>query len=216
MVGAKVKTCPLPCPHRKRLEERGLEQAVLVVPALGPGIGKQHENRTESRIRRQRREEIERLGVKKMQVGPPGAVPLAAGPGNALGAHVKAKAKLIRMGRGIGGEKMPVAAADFAHKTRHGRQHARERSTQIGAALGDKGKMRRTGSGGFHGGNSQRKDAKLGRTRARVGKFSAGATKLGHAFSKSPPGTARTPWKRVSPALWTTEKALRQAHAWAG
>lgn len=159
VVGAKVKTRPLPCPQRKLLEEKGLKQTVLVVTALGPGIGKQHENRAESRVRRQRREEIERLGVKKMQVGPPSAVAFAVGPGNALGTYVETKAKLIRMGRGVGGKKMSVAAADFAHKPCRGRQHSRERGAQVGTALGDQCEMRRAGGGSFHGGNLQRKDA---------------------------------------------------------
>jgi hypothetical protein len=168
-----------------------------MVAALGPRIGEKHENRPKTRVRRQSREEIKRLGVKKMQVGPRGAVPLADSPRDTLGAHVKAEAKLIWMRRSVGGEKMPVAAADFADEARRRRQHAGERSAQVGAALGDQCEMRRAGGGGFHGEYSQRKDASGAKRERGLENFPPAPPKYPGTFSKSPRRMARTPQKRV-------------------
>ena len=42
VVRAEIKAGPLACPAGDCLEEFGFQQAVFVVPGLGPGIGEEH------------------------------------------------------------------------------------------------------------------------------------------------------------------------------
>ena len=86
-----------------------------------------------------------RLSMEKMEVGQLRTVALAGGAGDALADEIDADAQFAGMRRSIGREKMSVAAADFAQKTRLGRQHAPQRDAQVGTALRDERKMGGTG-----------------------------------------------------------------------
>jgi hypothetical protein len=83
--------------------------------------------------------------MKKVEIGQLGAVALADGAGDALADEIDAEAQFAGMGRRVGREEMPVAAADLAQKMRPGRQHARQRGPQVGAALRDAREMGGTG-----------------------------------------------------------------------
>ncbi len=153
VVGAKIEARPLPRPCRKRIEENWLQQTVLVMAPLGPGIREKDNNCAETGVSRQCGEEIMGLRMKKMKVGQLGAVALAGGALNPLANEIDADAQLPRMRRRVGREKMSVATADFAQKMRSRRQHARQRGAQIGTALRNEREMGGTGRNGFQGGN---------------------------------------------------------------
>jgi len=145
VVGAKIEARPLPRPRRKRIEERWLQQTVFVMAALGPGIGEKNDDRAKRGASWQRGEKVVRLGMEKMEVGQLGTIAFARGAGDALANEIDADAQFAGMCRRIGSEKMSVATADFAQKMRGGRQHAGQRSAQVGAALRDERKMGGTG-----------------------------------------------------------------------
>src|SRR5581483_9333401 len=150
VIGTKIEASPLPRPRRQGMEKRGLDQAVLMVPPLWPGVGKKDENLAERRARRQRLEKIVRRRVEKMQVAECSPVALALGPGNPFGLQIEPQTELFGMRRGISGEEMAVAAADLAGKAPSRRQHFCQRLAQVRAAARDEVLVGRTGRGGWH------------------------------------------------------------------
>jgi hypothetical protein len=150
VIGAKIESRPLPRPRRKHIEERWLQQAVFVMAPLGPWIGEKYNNCTYAGVSRQGGEKVMCLSMEKMEIGQLGAVAFAGGARDALTDEINAHAQFPGMRRRVGGEKMPVAAADFAQKMRSRRQHARQRGVQVGTALRDERAMDGAGIKDFH------------------------------------------------------------------
>src|SRR5690606_32926908 len=103
-----------------------LEDAVLPVTNLGPGIGEEDEQVGEREPGRKRLQEKSRLGVHKEDVAQSGAVALSERALNSLPDDVDADAKPLGVGLRIGGQKVAVPAPDLPGKGRRPREDARE------------------------------------------------------------------------------------------
>ena len=110
-----------------------------MVAALGPGIGKQHEDGARPAPPGKRGEEIVGVGEDEVQVPESGANLLALGARHALRGYVDADARLLRMGRGIGRQKVAVAAPNLPDKRFITRKQLRELDAQLLAPLRDQG-----------------------------------------------------------------------------
>ena len=95
------------------VEQGGLEEAVLVVAVLGPGVGKEDEDASEFYVSGEGGDGFEGVGLEEGEVGELGAGLFALGAGDAEGDAVHAEAGGAGMGGGVGGEEMAVAAAEF-------------------------------------------------------------------------------------------------------
>ena len=91
VVGPEIHRRVGPAARGEPAEEGRLHQPVLVVPALGPGIGKEHEDLGERDALRQRGEEIIGIGVDEGEVLETGAVALPLRAADAIGRDVESE-----------------------------------------------------------------------------------------------------------------------------
>lgn len=120
VVGAEEESAPLPCPGGDFTEELRFKQPVLVMALLRPGIGEQQIDLEQLDAGRQRVKKGPGFTADEMKIGKARPVALAQRFFNPFKTKVDADAKPVRMGRGVGGEKMPVATADFQNQPRQG------------------------------------------------------------------------------------------------
>ena len=96
-----------------QVERRRLHDAVLVVALFRPRIEEKQKELVEHDLRRERLEELFGVGLEEVEIRQPGEVALAQRALDALRDQVDADAAFLRERGGVGGEKMPVPAADF-------------------------------------------------------------------------------------------------------
>jgi len=96
-----------------RIEEIRIEEAMLPVARLRPGIREKHEERADRGSRRKHLEKEARLRAEEMKIVQAGAIPLPHGSADPIGIDIDAYAQLPRMGLRVGGEKMSVPTADL-------------------------------------------------------------------------------------------------------
>jgi len=113
VVRPEEKACTAARPSRDRRKERGRDDTVLVMPALGPGVWEKDEDGLEVRVFGARGEIVLRLRADEVQVSDPPPLSLAFRPSDALRGDVDADAKLQRMGLRVGRQKMSMAGADL-------------------------------------------------------------------------------------------------------
>ncbi len=95
-------------------EKLRLDQAMFPMAALGPGVGKEHEDvRTDSGIGRKRLQQERGLGVNPRDVLQLQALALPFRPLKTVRQHVHAQTELGWMIRGVGGQKVSVPATDL-------------------------------------------------------------------------------------------------------
>jgi len=137
VVGPEEEPGPLPRPAGHGLEKPGLQQPVLVVPGLGPGIGKEHPNFLESDARRQREQELPGLRAQEVAVVQPRPVALLPAARKPLQAEIDANAEPLRKLGRIAHEEMAMATAHFPHNRTRRRQEGHDVGAKRGAAARD-------------------------------------------------------------------------------
>ena len=116
MVCAKVQPGALPCPFRRVGQEFGLQDAVFMMPALWPRIGKQNKDGGEGRVSRERIKKVEGIGANEVKIGQLGAVALANPSFDSIQTDIHSDAEVRGMSRGIGREKVTVSTANLPDK----------------------------------------------------------------------------------------------------
>ena len=80
---------------------------------FGPRVGKEHIDGRKPGTCGHSLQKIPRLGSDEPEIGQPGPFPLPLPSGDAIEDEIDSDADGLRMRLGIGGEKVPVTAADF-------------------------------------------------------------------------------------------------------
>ena len=87
-----------------------------MMPAFGPGIGKEHIYSAELGLGGQRGQEIVGFRSDKVHVPQPRPLAFLLGPLDAVLADIDSHADFVWMSLGIGVQEVPVAAADFENE----------------------------------------------------------------------------------------------------
>ena len=132
-VGAEEEAAPLPCPGAEFVQKSRLKQAVLVVPFLGPRIGKQQVGIQKPGVGGQFPQEVARVAAEKMQIREAGPVAFAGRLVDPFQPEINAHTKLIRVNRGVADQEMAIAAADLEHQSCFRRG---QKCGQLGAQCG--------------------------------------------------------------------------------
>jgi len=98
---------------REDFEKGGLDQTVLPMAALGPGIGEEDKDLRKRHAVRQYGHKITGIRMQKGEIGQTGPVTLAQPPANPVAHDVDAHAEAVGMGRRIRREKVAVPGANF-------------------------------------------------------------------------------------------------------
>ena len=98
---------------RGERKELRLDDAMFVMPELGPRIGEEDEQFGKLGVRRERFEKQCGLGLEEVEVGELCPIALAPGPRDAFAGQVHPDANVIRMGGGIRRQKVSVTASQF-------------------------------------------------------------------------------------------------------
>ena len=122
-------------------EKGRLQHPVLVVAPLRPGIRKQDVYSGEARSLRHHAEEVIGLGQDKMKVCEPRPLPLAVGARDPVGGDVDPDATALGMRRGVGREKMSVAASHLPDEQWLLRDDLEKRGPKALAPIGHPGAM---------------------------------------------------------------------------
>lgn len=125
----------------ERVEKLRLHEAVFVVAAFGPRIGKKHKYPLKNNMRRQRADDFGGFGSEKNEVGEFGAVAFAQGAFDAVAEKIAANAELGRVGSGVVGEEVAVPGTDFERDAWVRREQFAQFVLELGAtgvAVGDK------------------------------------------------------------------------------
>ncbi len=115
-VGAKIEPTFWGGLAGQRFQKRWLENAVLVMAELGPGVGEKDENRGDSSVGAKGFEKEPRVGANKMQIRESGTVAFAGRSGDTFPHQVDPNTDLFRMSRSIGGEEMSVTRANLQNE----------------------------------------------------------------------------------------------------
>ena len=178
------------------VEQRGLDEPVLVVAGFWPGVGEEEKDFAEPVVVGNGGEQLVGLGFDEVEVGEALPVAFAVAALNALGEEVNADAEFFRLGGGVGGEKMSVPAADFQGEVWLAGEQGREVVAQGGdarGALGFDGGSHFFGHGaGANGGEifwkgkmcrrGNRRGALVGQKKRRSGDSAAGQRKFFSRF----------------------------------
>ncbi|MDB6094168.1 MAG: hypothetical protein JWM32_1730 [Verrucomicrobia bacterium] len=113
VVGPEMQASALPCPLCSCGQKLRLKDAVFLVAAFWPRIREKDIDIGKRYAGGQRIEKIERIGVEEMEVIEFGSVTFSNTALNSIQADVDADTNFVRMRDGVGGEEMPVTAADF-------------------------------------------------------------------------------------------------------
>ena len=113
IIRAKVKPGALPCPLGCGGQELGLHDAIFVMAAFRPGVGKEDVDCRESGLGWERIEKITGIGLDKVEVIQLGAITLTQAAINPIFADINAHADFGGMSGGVSSEKMAMSAADF-------------------------------------------------------------------------------------------------------
>ena len=97
----------------ERVEEARTEQAMRMVLALGPGIGKEHIDRIDAMRRQQIVEGIERFQPQHIRVGKSQAAAFRIKAAHALGNALDAEEAPLGMPGGASRQEASLPAADF-------------------------------------------------------------------------------------------------------
>ncbi len=116
---------------------------MLVVPQLGPGVGKENEQRADLRMGRQYLKKEPGFRLDEMEVGQLRTIAFSDRPLDPFANQVDAHALLITMGRGIGGEEMPMSAAHLENERAPRRKNSGELLLEGKSTLLDDGKILR-------------------------------------------------------------------------
>ena len=137
VIGAKKKAAPLPCPRSQLTKKLRLEEPVLVMAFLRPGVGEEHINIKQPDADGQFMEKITRLATEELQITQACAIPLVQRLHDPLETQVDPHAELVGVRGGIGNKEVAVAAADLKHETRpRCRQYRRDLGAQGGETTG--------------------------------------------------------------------------------
>ena len=113
VVGPEVDAGLIGGPELDMIEERGLNQSVFVVPFFGPRVGKEDEDVPEKLSRREGLKKKARICLDEVQVVRLGPPLLSRRPLNAIALDIDADTEFVRMGLGVGHEKVTMPAAEL-------------------------------------------------------------------------------------------------------
>ncbi len=130
MVGAEMERRTRERAFGQQTQETGLEQAVFVMPALGPRIGEQDQYSRQAHRPRQRLKEFKRLSTDEKQVLYSSTVTLAIRAGESVQDDIDTQAELIGMCLRVRREVVPMPAADLQSKTGNAGQLLCQESAQ--------------------------------------------------------------------------------------
>jgi len=135
VIRAKIKTSPLPCPTGDGVEKVRLQQAVLVVPRLGPRIGKQDPNLFERGTYRECIEEFTRFSSQKGAIREVRTVPFFPAAEQTIQDDINPDAEFPGVFLRITHEKVTMSAPHFPHDAAWLRQQQSERALELCATF---------------------------------------------------------------------------------
>jgi hypothetical protein len=125
-VGRDVQVAAGREPQRELAQELGLEQPALVVPLLGPGIGKEHVDAGERARRDHRRDDLDRVVTDHAQIGERVLADLLQQAAHARRVHLDAQEVDVGHRAGDARGRLAHATADLEHPRRGAAEHAAE------------------------------------------------------------------------------------------
>jgi len=151
-IRTKTQACGRDGMARKFRQERGLDQSVLVMATLRPGVGKEHKRVREFGRRGESGEELQGFRAEENEVMQSRAPAFFFGPFETVQDDIYANAKLLGVRSGVGIEVVAVTAADFQGDPVVLAQNVGDLFVQGGAAFRGSREMRERASWVFHAG----------------------------------------------------------------